>query len=94
MNKFETVQDLIAHLSSLPTEVKNSAIYTPRDVPDGPEFLGLSGTSLMFIDKNIKPGDPADEVWDEDDLVDPDLTPQENQDILNRFKKVLVLWFE
>lgn len=92
MNQFETVQDLIAHLSSLPTEVKNGPVLTAKGVSDN-EFTSLSGTSFMYVDKSFTSG-YTDEVWDEDDLLDSASDPAEEQQILAKFRKALVLWFE
>lgn len=92
MNKFETVQDLIAHLSSLPTEVKNGPILTAKGVSDS-EYTSLSGTSFGYVDKSFTSG-YTDEVWDEDDLLDSAEDSDEEQEILAKFRKALVLWFE
>lgn len=91
MNKFETIQDLITHLSSLPKDVKQYPILTSKGVSDS--YTSLSGTSFMYVDKNFESGD-TDEVWDEEDLVGPGESTEEAEEILGRFKKVLVLWFE
>lgn len=92
MNKFETIQDLIDHLSSLPKDVKQFPVLTPKGVSDS-EFTSLSDTSFMYVDKDFESG-YTDEVWNEEDLVDPSETPEDAKEILSRFKKVLVLWFE
>jgi hypothetical protein len=93
MNQFETVQDLIAHLSSLPTEVKNGPVLTSKGVSDSEEFTSLSGTSFMYVDKEFKSG-YTDEVWDEEDLLDSAEDSDEEKEILAKFRKTLVLWFE
>lgn len=92
MNKFETIQDLIDHLSALPGDVKQSPVLTPSGVSDS-EYTSLSDTSFMFVDKDFESG-YTDEVWDRDDLVGPGESKEEADEILSRFKKVLVLWFE
>lgn len=92
MNQFETVQDLIAHLSSLPTEVKNGPVLTAKGVSDS-EFTSLSGTSFAYVDKSFVSG-YADEVWEEDDLIDSANDSDEEKAILAKFRKALVLWFE
>lgn len=93
MNKFETIQDLINHLSALPKDVKQAPVLTPKGVSDSSEFKALSDTSFMYIDKDFEIGD-TDEVWDREDLIGPGESPAEAEEILRRFKKVLVLWFE
>lgn len=92
MNKFETVQDLIDHLTSLPESAKQYPILTPKD-ESGNEFRPLSGSSFMYVDKSFEAG-YTDEIWDEEDLVGPGESVEEAEEILDRFKKVLVLWFE
>lgn len=96
MNQYETVQDLIAHLSSLPTEVKNGPVLIPKGAPDSTEFYGLSGASFMYVDRdrNLENGATTDEVWDEDDLVGSEESAEEAKEILRKFRKVLVLWAE
>lgn len=92
MNKFETVQDLITHLSSLPTEVKNGPVLTARGESDS-EYTSLSGSSFMYVDKTFTSG-YTDEVWDEEDLLDSAEDSNEEKEILAKFRKALVLWFE
>lgn len=92
MKKFETIQDLIDRLSSLPKDVRQSPVLTPKDV-SGSDFVSLSDTSFMYVDKHFESG-YTDEVWDEEDLIGPDATPEEVEETLAKFKKVLVLWFE
>jgi len=92
MNQFETVQDLITHLSSLPTEVKNGPVLSARDA-SGSEYTSLSGASFVYVDKDFESG-YWDEVWDEDDLLDSAQDSDEEKEILAKFRKALVLWFE
>jgi hypothetical protein len=92
MNKFETVQDLIDHLSSLPKDVKTGPILTTRDV-SASEYTSISGTSLVYVDKEFQSG-YTDEVWDEEDLLDSAEDTKEEKEILAKFRKALVLWFE
>jgi hypothetical protein len=92
MNQFETVQDLITHLSSLPAEVKNGPVLTAKGVSDS-EYTSLSGTSFMYVDKSFTSG-YTDEVWDEEDLTDSAEDSDEERAILAKFRKALVLWFE
>ena len=92
MTQFETVQDLIAHLSSLPTEVKNGPILTAKGASDS-EYTSLSGASFGYVDKSFTAG-CTDEVWDEDDLVESAEDSDEEKEILANFRKALVLWFE
>lgn len=91
MNSFETIQDLIDHLTALPKDVKQSPVLTPRDVSGS--YSSLSDTSFMYIDRDFEAGD-SDEVWDYEDLVGPGESEEEAKEIMSRFKKVLVLWFE
>lgn len=94
MNQFETVQDLIAHLSSLPTEVRNGPILTAKGASDSEcEYSSLSGASFGYVDKGFTVG-CIDEVWDEDDLIDSAEDSDEEREILAKFRKALVLWFE
>lgn len=79
-------------LPSLPKDVSQYLILAPRGVSEN-EFSALSGTSFMYVDKNYESG-VTDEVWDEGDLIGPDATPEEIEETLSKFKKVLVLWFE
>lgn len=92
MNQFETIQDLIDHLSALPRNVKQSPVLIQKDGPDS-EYNTLSGSSFMYVDKEFESG-KIDEVWSEDDLIEPDATVEEEKETLGKFKKVLVLWFE
>lgn len=88
-----TIQELIDHLSALPKDVKQSPVLTSKDASGGENYTSLSDASFMYVDKNFESG-YTDEVWDEDDLVGPGESPEEAEEILSRFKKVLVLWFE
>lgn len=92
MNSFETIQDLIDHLTALPKDVKQSPVLTPKGV-SGSDYASLSDTSFMYIDRDFESGD-TDEVWDYEDLVGPGESEEEAKEIMSRFKKVLVLWFE
>lgn len=79
-------------LPHLPKDASNYLILAPRGVSET-EFTSISGTSFMYVDKHYESG-ATDEVWDEEDLVGPDATDEETEEILSKFKKVLVLWFE
>lgn len=79
-------------LPSLPKDVSQYLILAPRGVSET-EYTSLSGTSFMYVDKHYESGS-TDEVWDEEDLIGPDATPEEAEETLAKFKKVLVLWFE
>jgi hypothetical protein len=92
MNKFETIQDLIDHLSALPKSVKHSPVLTAKGA-SGSDYTSLSGASFMYVDKDYTDG-YADEVWEKEDLTESAADEEEAQEILSRFKKVLVLWFE
>lgn len=92
MNQFETVQDLIDHLSSLPKDVKQGPILTARGGSDS-EYTSLSGSSFAYVDKSFTSG-CTDEVWDEEDLTDSADDSNEEKEILAKFRKALVLWFE
>lgn len=92
MNQFETIQDLIDHLTALPKDVKQSPVLTSKGVPDG-GYTSLSDTSFMYVEKDFYSGQ-TDEVWEKEDLLDSAKDEDDAKDILNRFKKVLVLWFE
>lgn len=91
MNSFETIQDLIDHLTALPKDVKQSPVLTPQDVSGS--YTSLSDTSFMYVDRDFETG-ATDEVWDYEDLVGPGESEGDAKEILSRFKKVLVLWFE
>lgn len=86
-------QESTSGLPSLPKDVNQYLILTPKGVSETAEFTSLSGTSFMYVDKHYESG-PTDEVWDEEDLIGPDTTEEEAEEILAKFKKVLVLWFE
>ena len=92
MNNFETIQDLIDHLTALPKDVKQSPVLTPKGVSDS-VFTSLSDTSFMYVDRDFESGE-TDEVFDYEDLVEENDSDTEVKQTLSRFKKVLVLWFE
>ena len=93
MNNFETIQDLIDHLTALPKDVKQSPVLTPKGVSDSNVFTSLSDTSFMYVDRDFESGE-TDEVFDYGDLVEENASDAEIKQTLSRFKKVLVLWFE
>lgn len=93
MNNFETIQDLIDHLTALPKDVKQSPVLTPKGVSDSNVFTSLSDTSFMYVDRDFESGE-TDEVFDYEDLVEENASDTEVKQTLSRFKKVLVLWFE
>lgn len=90
MNTYNT-QESHNGLPSLPKDVSQYLILAPKGVSE--EYTSLSGTSFMYVDKHYESGS-TDEVWDEEDLIDPDATAEEIEETLSKFKKVLVLWFE
>lgn len=85
-------QESVPGLPSLPKDVSHYLILAPKGVSET-EYTSLSGTSFMYVDKHYESGS-TDEVWDEEDLIGPDTTDEEAEEILSKFKKVLVLWFE
>jgi len=80
-----TVGELVEHLLKLPQDRK---VWQAKD-PEGNGFYEHDAPEEHYIEKGETYS--TDSVFDEDDLLE-DADPEERDEILASFEKVVVLW--